>query len=199
MRVIWLSTSIWSCNWIEHRSEYLGSAIMYQGMSGEYKIENLPTLKGSIASGEFYYVFSSLLYCEDSTGRSTCVYKGPIGGCHFQPLDLPLCRRRGAPLICAIAISPSELLKNLILHFSVPGIVGGTTEVFESFDTFCNKCTIFWNLCGLVGDHLTASEVRAVLKHMFRAPCTCCAFQLKNGTACPKCSSSTEIYSESKW
>lgn len=81
---------------IQPLSEVLGSLVIYRRLQEEEKMEKAPPLKGNIVSGERYYAYWFLLYCNDLNARISQFPKESGGGCYLLPLDHPLCRRTAA-------------------------------------------------------------------------------------------------------
>ena len=109
--------------------------------------------KGNLEDGTPYYVYHMLLYSDDFVPRSLLFPTGSVGGFYMLPINMSRSRRRKSSSVRTISLTPTGISSRFVFDYIIPDIVNGMTKGISSIDIYNNKCRIFLEVVGYVGDY----------------------------------------------
>lgn len=140
----------------------------------------VPKTNGKLEDGRTFFVYRTLLYCDDFLPRSALFPKGSVGGCYMIPLSMSLRRRRGLGAIRTISLTPPGVSTNFVLDYLINEILKATVHGVPAIDANGKLVYIFIEVVGFVGDYPESSKVIDLLSHSAGTPCTMCSFRYRS-------------------
>ena len=136
---------------------------------------------GVLPCGKKYFIYHVLLYCDDFTARSPLFPKGSVGGCYLVPVGLSLRRRRRTISVRLVSLTPNGVSTNMVLDAIVDDLNDSAVSGVDAVDPTGEKCVVFVNVVGFVGDYPASSATLDTMTHAAAAPCTVCSFRKFDG------------------
>lgn len=137
--------------------------------------------RGRLPCGTTYYVYRILLYCDDFQSRSMMFPKGSVGGCYMLPIGASPESRRSNSSVRIISLTAHGVSTNLVIDAIIEDLRIGGTKGVPATDAKGNKCVVFVDVVGFVGDYSASSAVLDVMSHAAHTPCTHCTFRVLEG------------------
>ena len=136
---------------------------------------------GRLACGLRYYVYHVLLYADDFQARSLLFPKGGVGGVYMLPIGLSQRKRRTQLSVRTISLVPNGVSTNHVLDHVINDIVKGSTQGFDAVDLNGERCKLFVDVIGFIGDYPASSSIVDAMSHAASSPCTHCSFRVLEG------------------
>lgn len=156
--------------WLEHRTNAIVQIVtlrewcrvlctIRRADTTSRKPPNYCSSAGILENSEQYFVYWSLLYCDDLNVSNPLVPKEFAGDCYIIYFQVPCGSGKQRSAIRTISLTPSDISTSHALDYLIPGQMKGATDRLICWDAKGSSLPIFLNVCCILGDYTVAPLV----------------------------------------
>lgn len=129
-----------------------------------------------------FYIYRSLMYCEDVTARSPMFQQGSVGGCCLIPIGLYPRRCHSNSCVRTVSLTPNGTSTYYILDFIINDLLRAAHYGISAIDCHGERCVGYIYVAGFVGDYPASSTAIYCMSHAANAPCAHCSSRVLHVT-----------------